>query len=79
MYFVKNLGRIKMAVPKTKTSKARKRTRSAHNFTATTNTHNECPHCHEVKQPHRVCGNCGYYKGDKIMEVAADKDKKDKK
>ena len=23
----------------------------------------ECPHCHEMKLPHRVCPNCGYYQG----------------
>ena len=23
----------------------------------------ECPQCKQAKLPHRVCGNCGYYKG----------------
>jgi large subunit ribosomal protein L32 len=23
----------------------------------------ECSHCHEMKLPHRVCPNCGYYQG----------------
>ena len=23
----------------------------------------ECPQCHEMKLTHRVCKNCGYYKG----------------
>ena len=69
-----------MAVPKTKTSKSVKRTRSAHNFVAHTDTHGECPHCHEVKQPHRVCGNCGFYKGNQVLEsVQERKDKKAKK
>jgi len=66
-----------MAVPKHKVSKARKRTRSAANFTAHTEAHHECPHCHEIKQPHRVCGNCGYYKGNQVIESI--QEKKDKK
>jgi len=68
-----------MAVPKTKTSKSRKRIRSAANFKAHPSAHNECPHCHEIKQPHRVCGNCGYYKGTQITEsIQERKDKKKK-
>ena len=23
----------------------------------------ECSHCHEMKLPHHVCPNCGYYQG----------------
>jgi large subunit ribosomal protein L32 len=28
-----------------------------------------CPQCGEVKLPHRVCGNCGYYNGKQIVKV----------
>lgn len=28
-----------------------------------------CPECQEPKLPHRVCLNCGSYKGKKIIEV----------
>lgn len=58
-----------MAVPKGKVSKARKRTRSSHNFLAHTSAMTECPQCHEVRKPHTVCGNCGYYKGTKHIET----------
>ena len=65
-----------MAVPKGKTSKSRKRTRSSANFKATTDAMCDCPHCHAVRRPHCVCGNCGFYKGEKVIEVKKDKEKK---
>ncbi|ABP67409.1 50S ribosomal protein L32 [Caldicellulosiruptor changbaiensis] len=27
----------------------------------------ECPQCHEMKLPHRVCPSCGYYKNRKVV------------
>ena len=32
----------------------------------------ECPHCHEPKPPHRVCANCGYYRGRQVRAVEED-------
>ena len=32
----------------------------------------ECPHCHEAKPPHRVCANCGYYRGRQARAVKED-------
>ncbi|HIE48389.1 TPA: 50S ribosomal protein L32 [Candidatus Bipolaricaulota bacterium] len=29
----------------------------------------ECPHCHELKLPHRVCPHCGYYNGMPVVAV----------
>ena len=29
----------------------------------------ECPQCHEPKPPHRVCTNCGYYRGRQARPV----------
>ena len=26
-----------------------------------------CPQCQEPKQPHRVCANCGTYKGKEVI------------
>ena len=49
-----------MAVPKGKQSKSRTNKRFA-NYKATAPTLVECPHCHELMQAHRVCGNCGFY------------------
>lgn len=67
-----------MAVPKHKVSKSRKNSRSAHNFTANATTLTECTQCHAPVEPHRICKNCGNYKGTKRIETKADK-KKDKK
>ena len=68
-----------MAVPKTKTSKSRHRTRSAANFKAHPATTVECPHCHAVMQPHKICAACGYYKGAQVIETKQEKkEKKDK-
>ena len=29
----------------------------------------ECPTCHEMRLPHRVCANCGSYKGEAVLAV----------
>ena len=60
-----------MAVPKRKTSKARRDQRRAH-WKLTVPGIVECPQCHEPKLAHRVCKKCGYYDGKQA--VAVDKD-----
>lgn len=57
-----------MAVPKRKTSKARRDKRRTH-WKLTIPGLVECPQCHELKLPHRVCLNCGFYKGKEVMDV----------
>ena len=44
-----------MAVPKRKTSKARRDQRRAQ--------------CHAKKLAHRVCKHCGYYDGEQIIKM----------
>ncbi|PZN04135.1 MULTISPECIES: 50S ribosomal protein L32 [Thermaerobacter] len=51
-----------MAVPKHKTSKSRRDKRRTH-WKLTAPALVECPQCHQPKRPHRVCPNCGYYRG----------------
>lgn len=58
-----------MAVPKRKTSKARRNKRRAANSKVVAPTIVECPQCHEPKVPHKVCPECGYYKNKEVMEV----------
>jgi len=29
-----------------------------------------CPNCGEIKQPHRVCGACGFYDGASVVAKA---------
>ncbi len=57
-----------MAVPKNKVSKARRDKRRA-NWKLTAPNLVECPHCHALKLPHRVCPNCGQYKGKEVIKV----------
>ncbi len=58
-----------MAVPKRKTSKARRDKRRASNIKMKTPNVIECPQCHEPNVPHRVCAACGYYKGKEVITV----------
>lgn len=51
-----------MAVPKRRTSKTAKRQRRTH-FKLQVPGIVECPNCGEMKLAHRVCKECGYYKG----------------
>ncbi len=55
-----------MAVPKKKTSKSKKNMRRAHDAISAPGI-STCPQCQEPKLPHRVCANCGTYKGKEII------------
>jgi large subunit ribosomal protein L32 len=60
-----------MAVPKRKTSKSRRdKRRATHAISAT--VVNLCPHCGHPKRPHRVCTNCGQYKGREVEPLRID-------
>ncbi|HLR21382.1 MAG TPA: 50S ribosomal protein L32 [Tissierellaceae bacterium] len=58
-----------MAVPKRRTSKAKKNSRRASAYKLNKATVSECPQCHEPKLPHRVCRSCGYYKNREVVNV----------
>ena len=58
-----------MAVPKRKTSKARRDKRRASNIKMTAVNVVECAQCHEPKLQHRVCKECGFYKDKEVMSV----------
>ncbi|MGE5445028.1 MAG: 50S ribosomal protein L32 [Ignavibacteriales bacterium] len=51
-----------MALPKRKPSKSKSRKRRTH-YKISPPSLSMCPNCNEPKPPHRVCPNCGYYKG----------------
>ena len=57
-----------MAVPKRKTSKAKKHSRKA-NWKMTSPATVECPQCHSIKLNHRVCKTCGYYAEKAVVEI----------
>ena len=59
-----------MAVPKKKTSHARRNQRRAHDAMKGPNLV-ACPNCDEPRLPHRVCPTCGYYKGRTAVVVEA--------
>lgn len=61
-----------MAVPKRKTSKSKTGKRRSH-WKLSAPTLVACPQCHELTVPHRVCKECGYYDGKKVIKVAGDK------
>ncbi len=57
-----------MPVPKQRqTSASRDMRRAQHKIKAPGTS--ECPQCHATKLPHRVCPNCGYYKGTEVVET----------
>ncbi|HZW97259.1 MAG: 50S ribosomal protein L32 [Clostridiaceae bacterium] len=57
-----------MAVPKRKWSKARSR-RARSNWKISAPNLVECPQCKSLAAAHRVCKNCGYYKGREVISV----------
>ncbi|HWI21100.1 MAG TPA: 50S ribosomal protein L32 [Baekduia sp.] len=57
-----------MAVPKQKQSHSRtNKRRSTHQITAPSLS--ECPQCHAPRRPHRVCSECGHYRGREVVHV----------
>ena len=55
-----------MAVPFRKVSKTRKRMRRTH-YTVDANGTTKCTNCGAIIRPHRVCPECGFYKGKKVL------------
>ena len=60
-----------MAVPKRRTSRAKRDKRRAHDAIGTA-ARSRCPRCGEPKLPHRVCGNCGTYRGREVVRTDED-------
>lgn len=56
-----------MAHPKRKTSKTRRDKRRTH-YKASAPTVMECPNCGATALLHRVCPECGHYKGKLAIE-----------
>ena len=64
-----------MAVPKKRTSKARKHSRRSSVWKLALPGIVECPQCHEPKLAHRVCKSCGYYGGKQVVKTEDEKKK----
>jgi large subunit ribosomal protein L32 len=58
-----------MAVPKRKTSNARRDKRRNNSYKLAVPAMAKCEQCGAVKRPHRVCESCGYYNGVQRMKV----------
>jgi len=55
-------------LPKKKHSRTRRDKRRTHDALKPQNTV-QCSNCSEMRLPHRVCPNCGYYKGREVVSV----------
>ena len=58
-----------MAVPKKKISKSKRNMRRAHDALSIS-AYDECANCGELKRPHHVCGECGFYDGREVVAAA---------
>ncbi len=73
-----------MAVPKRRQSSSRSGKRRSHDaltppnipcsgFSRGTSGNRSkkfiCPHCKQIKKPHTICHNCGYYRGRQVVAV----------
>ena len=56
-----------MGCPARQQCSARTKKRRAQTFKASLPGIVECPQCHEMKLAHRVCKNCGFYKGKEVV------------
>ncbi len=57
-----------MAVPFRRVSKTKKGMRRSHQALSVSGMI-ACPNCGELTLAHRVCSNCGYYKGKQVVNV----------
>ncbi len=67
-----------MAVPKQRHTKSRRNKRRIHIFLKAPAL-TKCPKCGHISLPHRVCPNCGFYKGLEVIDVLEKLTKKERK
>lgn len=58
-----------MAVPYSRKSRSKSRTRRASNMKYSVKAHTTCAHCGEPKMSHFACGVCGAYRGRQVRVV----------
>ncbi|NGX31751.1 MAG: 50S ribosomal protein L32 [Chlamydiae bacterium] len=57
-----------MAVPRTRTSNARKNQRRSHHGVKKQFL-GKCTNCSNPKMPHQVCPHCGMYRGKQVLNI----------
>ncbi|MCX8035325.1 MAG: 50S ribosomal protein L32 [Candidatus Dojkabacteria bacterium] len=59
------------ALPKKRHSKSRRNNRRSHHVRIARElvSLSKCSNCGALKKPHRVCSNCGYYKGHLVRKA----------
>ena len=67
-----------MAVPKKKTPKSKRNKRRSHHALKSSNLV-KCKNCKVLITPHKVCPECGFYKGRQILDTRPKKEKKKEK
>ena len=67
-----------MAVPRHKHTRSKVGKTRMHKYIAHLQL-NVCPKCKKPILSHTACLNCGFYKGEEVINVLADLTKKDKK
>lgn len=60
-----------MIAPKRRTSRARRDKRRAHHALSPPALA-PCPQCSAPRRPHRVCGQCGFYRDRTVLETDED-------
>ncbi|MEM8629048.1 MAG: 50S ribosomal protein L32 [Chlamydiota bacterium] len=56
-----------MAVPRNRTSNARKNSRRSHHAKRPV-VLSACPNCGAMRQSHHICRSCGYYRSRAILQ-----------
>lgn len=64
-----------MSVQKKRISKRRTRNRRSHHALKVPNV-TTCPKCKNPVKPHYACPSCGYYRGKKVLDLAAKVERK---
>lgn len=65
-----------MPVPKHKVAKCKSRMRRSNSYyKVETKSLSVCPQCGAKKLPHRICPECGYYKGKLVVAKAIKEEK----
>lgn len=67
-----------MAIPRSKHTKSRRNKGRMHIFIKQP-VLGICPKCGKETRPHTICWNCGYYKGEEVINLLERLTKKEKK